>query len=292
MNQHRAVTKATATRYRSSSKTVKAVILDELCALTGWHRDHARKALRAALGPRSTRRARRVRMPVCAEDVLVALRKMWAVMDAPAGKRMAPFLAEIVERLRACGELGIDDATAASLVGMSAATIDRRLAPDRAKLALKGRSGTKPGSLLKSQIPIRTWADWNDAAPGFVEIDLVGHECGNPRGDFCQTLDVTDIATGWTEPRAVQNKAQRWVFAALMEISSAFPFRSKGSTRTTAASSSTRTCWSTARKTRSRSPGPGPGTRTTVRTWSRRTGLSYARQWATTATTPQPSWRC
>jgi hypothetical protein len=231
-------------------------------------------------------------MPVCAEDVLVALRKMWAVMDAPAGKRMAPFLAEIVERLRACGELGIDDATAASLVGMSAATIDRRLAPDRAKLALKGRSGTKPGSLLKSQIPIRTWADWNDAAPGFVEIDLVGHECGNPRGDFCQTLDVTDIATGWTEPRAVQNKAQRWVFAALMEISSAFPFRSKGSTRTTAASSSTRTCWSTARKTRSRSPGPGPGTRTTVRTWSRRTGLSYARQWATTATTPQPSWRC
>jgi len=141
---------------------------------------------------------------------------------------LAPFLAEIVARLRACGELDIDAETAARLGAMSAATIDRRLAPDRAKLALRGRSGTKPGSLLKSQIPIRTWADWDDAEPGFVEIDLVGHEGGNSRGDFCQTLDVTDIATGWTEPRAVRNKAQRWVFEALMEISAAFPFPIKG----------------------------------------------------------------
>ena len=107
---------------------------------------------------------------------------------------------------------------------MSAATIDRRLAPDRAKLLPRGRSHTKPGSLLKSQIPIRTWADWDDAVPGFVEIDLVGHEGGNASGDFCSTLTVTDIATGWTENRTVKNKAQKWVFAALMEITEAFPF--------------------------------------------------------------------
>jgi len=87
------------------------------------------------------------------------------------GKRLAPFLPEIVDRLRSCGELGLDDATAAKLAAMSAATIDRRLAPDRAGLTLKGRSLTKPVSLLTSQIPIRTWADWDDAAPGFVEID-------------------------------------------------------------------------------------------------------------------------
>jgi len=111
---------------------------------------------------------------------------------------------------------------------MSAATIDRRLAGERARLRLKGRSGTKPGSLLKSQIPIRTWADWNENKPGYVEIDCVGHEGGDPRGDFCQSLDVTDIATGWTEPRAVKNKAQRWVFAALLEISAAFPFPIRG----------------------------------------------------------------
>jgi hypothetical protein len=134
----------------------------------------------------------------------------------------------MVERLRACGELLIDDDMAAALCAMSAATIDRRLAADRRALTIKGRSLTKPGSLLKSQIPIRTWADWDDAAPGFVEIDCVGHEGGNPSGDFCQSLDVTDIATGWTEVRAVKNKAQKWVFAALLEISAAFPFPIKG----------------------------------------------------------------
>jgi len=107
---------------------------------------------------------------------------------------------------------------------MSAATIDRRLAPDRAKLQVRGRSHTKPGSLLKDSIPMRTWADWDDAVPGFVEIDLVGHEGGNPSGEHAYTLTVTDIATGWTENRSVRNKAQRWVFAALMDIRDHLPF--------------------------------------------------------------------
>ena len=76
------------------------------------------------------------------------------------------------------------------------------LADERAKYHLKGRASTKPGSLLKSQIPVRTWADWDDARPGFVEIDLVGHDGGNPAGPHAFTLTVTDIATGWTENRA------------------------------------------------------------------------------------------
>jgi transposase InsO family protein len=228
MSERKAVTKAMATRYARADKATKAVMLTELCAVTGWHRDHARKALRVALRPRPVTSPRRPRSPVYGPEVIAALRLVWAVMDAPAGKRMAPFLTEMVERLRACGELLIDDDMAAALCAMSAATIDRRLAADRRALTIKGRSLTKPGSLLKSQIPIRTWADWDDAAPGFVEIDCVGHEGGNPSGDFCQSLDVTDIATGWTEVRAVKNKAQKWVFAALLEISAAFPFPIKG----------------------------------------------------------------
>jgi hypothetical protein len=97
--------------------------------------------------------------------VIEALRVCWATLDGPAGKRLAPALPQLVWSLRRHGELDIDDGLAELLSGMSAATIDRRLAGDRASLQLKGRCHTKPGSLLKSQIPMRTWADWDQARP-------------------------------------------------------------------------------------------------------------------------------
>src|SRR5699024_3703768 len=92
----------------------------------------------------------------------------------------------------------------------------------------RGRSPTKPRSLLKSQIPMRTWAEWDDAVPGFVEIDLVAHDGGNASGQYCFTLTVTDIATGWTVNRSVPNKAQKWVFDALMHVTNVFPFPIQG----------------------------------------------------------------
>jgi hypothetical protein len=111
----------------------------------------------------------------------------------------------LVPLLRQDGELDLNDVEAVLLMGMSAATIDRKLAPERAKLVLRGRSHTKPGSLLKAVIPVRTWADWDVAVPGFVEIDMVGLEGGVASGQFCFTLTVTDIATGWTVNRSVPN---------------------------------------------------------------------------------------
>jgi hypothetical protein len=102
---------------------------------------------------------------------------------APAGKRLAPFLPELVARLREVGELNLDDPTAGQLVHMSAATIDPHWAADRAKLLPHGRSHAKPGSLLKNAIPIRIWAEWDDAVPGFIEMDLVGREGGNSYRD-------------------------------------------------------------------------------------------------------------
>lgn len=120
------------------------------------------------------------RPPKYGPNVIAALTFCWAVLGMPAGKRLAPMLGEPVAVLCRFGELVIDEDTAALLVGISAATIDRRLAPERRKHQLKGRNHTKPGSLLKSQIPIRIWADWDDAVPGFVEIDLVGRDGATP----------------------------------------------------------------------------------------------------------------
>jgi len=137
-------------------------------------------------------------------------------------------LAALVSILRRDGELDLTDDEAAWLVKMTAATIDRRLAAERARLMPRGRSHTKPGSMLKSQIPVRTWAQWDDPVLGFVEIDLVGREGGNASGKHCftvtLTLTVTDIATGWTVNRSVRNKAAKWVFEALEHVTGVFPF--------------------------------------------------------------------
>jgi hypothetical protein len=223
MGVRKAVTNKMAAEYRRATRAEKAAILDRLCALTAWHRDHARARLRQA-GEIRVVRVRASRTPTYSPRVISALELCWRVGRAPAGKRLAPMLPVLVPLLRRDGELDLSDDEAALLCRMSAATIDRRLRGARVLAEARGRSHTKPGTMLKSQISIRTWSEWDEVTPGFVEIDLVGHEGGNSYGEFCFTLTMTDIATGWTVNRSVPNKAAIWVAGAIEHASRNFPF--------------------------------------------------------------------
>ena len=223
MVQRRAVTNRMAAKYRQVSRSQRSAMLDQLVELTGWHRDHARAELRR-VGTVRVVVVRKARTPTYSPRLVSALEQCWRVARCPAGKRLAPMLAMLVAMLRRDGELDLSDAEAGLLVAMSAATIDRRLVNAKAVAGFTGRSHTKPGSLLKSQIPIRTWSEWDENLPGFVEIDLVGHEGGNSFGEFCFTLTVTDVATGWTVNRSVVNKAAIHVLEAIKHACALFPF--------------------------------------------------------------------
>lgn len=235
MNEKRTVIKAWSAQYRKSGKKAKGRILDEVVELTGYNRWYAvgllrgdgkviRVGRRVRLVGDLRKRVKRVRPRLYDDAVLEKLKPIWAIMDFICGKRLAAILPEVIPILEKHGEIVLNGEVRKKLLAISATSIDRLLAGERRKWALRGRSGTKPGTLLKHQIPIRTFTEWNENKAGFVEIDLVGHDGGNSSGDFCQTLDVTDVASTWTETEAVINKAQIWVFNALKSIRTRLPF--------------------------------------------------------------------
>jgi hypothetical protein len=140
------------------------------------------------------------------------------------GKRLVAVLPELVPALEQEGALCLFSTERAALLKMSAATIDRKLAAARAQHKPKGVCITKPGTLLRSQVPIRTYTPWDEQQPGFVEVDLVAH-CGeSTAGSYLCTLNAVDVATGWTECVAVANKGQAAVFEALQLMRKRLPF--------------------------------------------------------------------
>jgi len=237
MGQKKAVTRELRDRYQRLSKKEKTIFLNEFVQLTGYNRSYAARALRIkkVLGymniagkrvrlVRDKRKIKREKKKIYDREVLTALKELWKICDYICSKRLAPFLSEIVPILEKWGEIILNPKVREKLFKISAATIDRLLADTRKRHRIKGRSTTRPGTLLKKSIPIRTFADWDEKVPGFFEVDLVSHDGGAVRGDFAQSLNFTDIATGWVEMVAVKNKAQVWVFAGIETIKERLPF--------------------------------------------------------------------
>jgi hypothetical protein len=208
-------------RYWRASRREKGRILDEFVASTGYHRKWAIRLLRD--GPPKSRKGRGGRPRVYSAREVGALRRVAEESGWLCGKRLAPFLEELVVALEREGALVLESGVRQKLLAMSASTIDRRLRSYRPGIA-KGLATTKPGSLLKKQIAVRTFTPWDEERPGFVEIDLVAHCGSSTEGHYLNSLVVTDIATGWTECVGIWGKGQLTVYGALEQIRQRLPF--------------------------------------------------------------------
>jgi hypothetical protein len=211
-------------RYRKASKKERTAILDEFVKTTGYHRKHATAVLNGrrerVQGP-----IRRPRSKVYGADVARELAHLAGLFDNICSKRLRAALDVELPRLYQEGAVPVSLECYEKLLAVSPATIDRLLIREQPTIGRR-RGFTKPGTLLKDRIPIRTWADWNENRPGFSEMDLVDHSGGLViRGqDHAWTLCFTDIYTTWTESIAVRNKAQVHVFAAIQKARQRLPF--------------------------------------------------------------------
>lgn len=208
-------------RYLKSGKAEKTRILDEFTAATGYHRKYAIKLLTQGLKRKGYKKVGRKKK--YQGEVIGVLEQIWEICGKICSKRLHPFIPEIVSVLEREGELSCGPETKKLLLSMSRSTIDRCLQKTR-YASPKGISTTRPGIMLKKSIPVRTWHEWDDATPGFVEMDLVAHCGDNAMGQFIYTLTVVDVSTGWTECLAIPNKTQIAVSSAIKAMRLRLPF--------------------------------------------------------------------
>jgi len=213
--------KAIRERYLRASKEEKGRILDEFTQVTGLHRKAAIRLLGRVSKPTVQRRRGRRRQ--YDGRVIEVLKDVWEASDRLCSKRLRPFMAEMIIQLRRHGELHINAAVQSQLMRMSTSTIDRLLRPYRKSGGRRGFTTTKP-NLLKNLIPIRTFTDWQENKPGFIEVDLVAH-CGESvEGFYLNTICGVDIWSGWTECLPVWGKWQEKVRQAVHHLRQRLPF--------------------------------------------------------------------
>ena len=216
---------ATRERYATSGKAAKSAILDELVALTGLHRKHAIRVLSAKGVERRPRGRPRTRYGRAVTEALVLL---WEVSDRVCSKRLKPMIPVLLPALERHGQLAPDDDLRAKLLAVSPATIDRLMSEIRIAAAQGRRRRAGFSSAVRRSVPVRTFADWGDPPPGFVEVDFVAHSGVSAAGAFVQTMVLTDIATGWTECVPVLMRAGALVLEALQAAQGLFPFPLRG----------------------------------------------------------------
>ena len=207
-------------RYRSAAKKLKSRILNEFCQVCGYHRQHAIRLLNTCKRFTQPKPKKKGRESVYNKpSILEPLKKIWLSANLPCSSRLRaiiplwlPFYPE-----------PLSEAVKKALLSISQATIDRVLRPVRIKYGKRGRSTTKPGTLLKKHIPIKT-KQWDEVRPGFIEADTVAHCGGSVAGEYAHTVDTVDIATGWNEQRAVFGKGEAGVLLQLRDIEASYPF--------------------------------------------------------------------
>jgi hypothetical protein len=209
-------------RYQQATRAEKHALLDEIVAVTGLHRKAAIRLLRReprarpSPGPGGRPRA-------YGADVAAAAEVVWQASGRIGAHRLHPFLPDLLDRLVRCSELTVTPHVDKRLRQISRPTLARVLAPARAQYPLRGATITHPSHLLRQEIPVRTFTDWDDARPGFLEIDLVAHCGSSTRGFFLCTLCAVDIPTAWIELEAVWGKNQERVGSAVHRVRERLP---------------------------------------------------------------------
>lgn len=224
LKSKRELLEAVRPRYLKASKIEKQKILDEFTSATGYHRKHAIRVLKNQRPAQNHLKGKTKRYrALYGGEVVQALEQIWEIYGHICSKRLQPFLPEAIRVLERCQEIQLSQDTKALLLKISSASIDRCLHAVRIKSA-HGLSTTKPGSLLKDLIPVRTFTAWDEERPGFLEIDLVAH-CGNTtEGQYLNTLTCTDLCTGWTEVTALLHRSQEVVSEAIHQMRQRLPF--------------------------------------------------------------------
>ena len=219
------VTAAIRERYAASGRAAKGVILDEFVAVTGVHRKHAIRLLSAKGAERRPRGRPKTRYGRVVAEALVLL---WEASDRVCSKRLKPMIPVLLPALERHAQIAVDDELRAALISVSPATIDRLLSEVRIAAAQGRRRRAGFSSAVRRSVPVRTFADWGDPPPGFVEVDFVAHSGTSTAGAFVQTMVLTDIATGWTECVPVVMRAGALALEALQVALELFPFPLKG----------------------------------------------------------------